>query len=442
MNDLYIESVVVRKLNVKILLFLMICYFVSILDRVNISVASLTMNEALNFSPAVYGFGAGIFFVGYFIFEVPSNIILHRVGAPLWIARIMVTWGIITICMLLVFNSISFFSIRFLLGVAEAGFYPGVIYYLSRFYPLSHRTKAIGLFQIASPVALMIGSPLIGLILGLHGALGLQGWQLIFLLTGIPAVLLGVICYFYLKPSIGKLKWLTPKERDWLENQLQSENENKPFGHLKFYHVFAKRQVWLATFLLFAINVGFNGVAFWTPQIIKSIGTGSNLMASVLTGIPYLVAAVSVVLVSRHSDKTGERKLHVLFCLLASGMGFLLSSQATHPFIMLTGLSIATAGLLSAMPPLWTFPIGMFSGVAAATAIATINSFGVLGGIVGPNILGFVTNATGRISSGLVVVAAFLIAGSIGSLFLKVTGNTHAGESALQAESGVIIANK
>ncbi len=428
MNDLNFENLIVRKLNVRILLFLMICYFVSILDRVNISVASLTMNEALNFSPAVYGFGAGIFFVGYFIFEVPSNIILHRVGAPLWIARIMVTWGIVTICMLLVFNSISFFSIRFLLGVAEAGFYPGVIYYLSGFYPLRHRTKAIGLFQIASPVALMIGSPLIGLILSLHGALGLQGWQLIFLLTGIPAVILGVICFFYLKPSIGKLKWLTANEKNWLENQLQSENENKPFGHLKFYQVFAKPQVWLATFLLFAINVGFNGVAFWTPQIIKSIGSNSNLMVSVLTGIPYLVAAVSVVLVSRHSDKTGERKLHVLFCLLASGLGFFISSKASHPFVMLTGLSVATAGLLSAMPPLWTFPIGMFSGVAAATAIATINSFGVLGGIVGPNILGFVTNATGNISSGLLVVAAFLIAGCIGSIFLKVSGNTQAGE--------------
>jgi MFS transporter, ACS family, tartrate transporter len=416
-----IENIVIKKLNTRILFFLMLCYFVSILDRANISVASLTMNEALNFSPAVYGFGASIFFIGYFIFEVPSNIILGKVGAPLWIARIMVTWGIVTICMIFINSSTSFFSMRFLLGVAEAGFYPGVIYYLSEFYPRMHRTKAIGLFQIASPVALMIGTPIIGLILSLRGILGLQGWQLIFVFTGIPAVILGVICFFYLKPSIKHLKWLNLKEQSWLTNEIESEREAKPLGHLKFYQVFSKPQVWLATFILFTINVGFNGVAFWTPQIIKSIGTNSNLVVSVLSGIPYFVAAVSVVLVSRHSDKTGERKLHIVFCLLASAIGFSLSSVATQPAIMLIALSIATAGLLSAMPPLWTYPISMFSGVAAATAIATINSFGVLGGIVGPNILGFITNATGSLSLGLVVVAVFLLAGCIASMFLQIS---------------------
>lgn len=415
-----VESSVVKKLNSRILVFLMLCYFVSILDRANISVASLTMNEALGFSPAVYGFGASIFFIGYFLFEIPSNIILGKVGAPFWIARIMVVWGIVTICMMFIHNSTSFFTMRFLLGVAEAGFYPGVIYYLSQFYPSMHRTKAIGLFQIASPVALMIGTPIIGMILNLHGMLGLQGWQLIFVFTGIPAVVLGIISYFYLKPSIKKLKWLTPQEHDWLATELESENGAKPLRHLKFYQIFSKPQVWLATFILFAINVGFNGVAFWTPQIIKSIGTNSNLVVSVLSGIPYFVAAVSVVLVSRHSDKTGERKLHILFCLLASAIGFLLSSVATQPVVMLIALSIATAGLLSAMPPLWTYPISMFSGVAAATAIATINSFGVLGGMVGPNILGFITDATGSLSLGLVVVAGILLSGSVAAIFLGV----------------------
>lgn len=416
-----LEKVVIRKLNFRILLFLMLCYFVSILDRANISVASLTMNEALNFSPAVYGFGASIFFIGYFIFEVPSNILLEKVGAPIWIARIMVTWGIVTIFMILIHNSTSFFSMRFLLGVAEAGFYPGVIYYLSMFYPKMHRTKAIGWFQVASPVALMIGTPVIGLILSLHGMWGFQGWQLIFLFTGIPAVILGVTCFFYLKPSVSHSKWLDGREKEWLTNQLQKEYEEKPLKHLKFYQVFSSGQVWLATFILFAINVGFNGVAFWTPQIIKSIGTESNLMVSTLSGIPYLVAAVSVVLVSRHSDKTGERKLHIVFCLLVSALGFFLSSVAKDPVVMLIALSAATAGLLSAMPPLWTYPIGMFSGVAAATAIATINSFGVLGGIVGPNILGFITNLTGNLSLGLMVVAGFLLAGSVASIFLKIS---------------------
>jgi ACS family tartrate transporter-like MFS transporter len=268
----------------------------------------------------------------------------------------------------------------------------------------------------------MIGTPVIGLILSLHGMWGLHGWQLIFVFTGIPAVLLGIICFFYLKPSIQKLKWLTIKEKSWLENQLESETKTKSFGHLKFYQVFNKRQVWLATFILFAINVGFNAVAFWTPQIIKSIGTNSNLVVSTLSGIPYFVAAVSVIWVSRHSDKTGERKFHIIGCLMASAIGFFLSSVATEPVVMLIALSIATGGLLAAMPPLWTYPISMFSGVAAATAIATINSFGVLGGIAGPNILGFITNLTGNVSLGLMVVAAMLLSGGIAAFFLRVSG--------------------
>lgn len=420
MADLDIESRVVSKLNRRILWFLMLCYFVSILDRANISVAALTMNDALGFSPAVYGFGASIFFIGYFLFEVPSNIILGRVGAPLWISRIMVTWGLVTIAMLLVHNKTSFYTMRFLLGIAEAGFYPGIIYYLSYFYPRRHRTKAIGLFQIASPISLMIGTPMIGLILGMHGMFGLHGWQHIFLFTGIPAVILGVICFFYLKPSIQKTHWLKKEEQDWLSRQIDAENEAKPKAKIKFYKVFAEPQVWLATFILFAINVGFNGAAFWIPQIMKEAGKQSDLVTTMLSGIPYLVAAVAVVLVSRHSDKTGERKKHVLFCLLASAAGFYLSSVAAHPAITLFALSIATSGLLAAMPVLWTYPIAMFTGTAAATAIATINAVGVLGGIVGPNVIGLVADKTGKPASALIFVAAIMLLGVVTSVFLKV----------------------
>lgn len=418
--DLDIESRVVSKLNRKIMWFLMICYFVSILDRANISVASLTMNDALGFSPAVYGFGASIFFVGYFLFEVPSNIILGRVGAPVWISRIMVTWGLVTIGMLLVHNKTSFYSMRFLLGIAEAGFYPGIIYYLSCFYPQRHRTKAIGFFQIASPVSLMIGTPMIGLLFSMHGVFGLHGWQHIFLFTGIPAVILGIICFFYLKPTIGKTHWLSSEEKDWLSNQIEAENKAKPKTKLKFYKVFAEPQVWLATFILFAINVGFNGAAFWIPQIIKSVGDQSDLVTTILSGIPYLAAAIAIVLVSRHSDKTGERKKHILFCLLISAVGFYLSSISAHPAITLFALSLATGGLLAAMPVLWTYPIGMFTGVAAATAIATINAVGVLGGIVGPNVIGLIADRTGKPASALIFVSLFMLAGCVVTLFLKV----------------------
>lgn len=415
-----IELQIVSKLNRRILWFMMLCYFVAILDRANISVASLTMNDALGFSPAVYGFGAGIFFVGYFLFEVPSNVILGKVGAPLWISRIMVTWGLVTMGMLLVNSKTSFYIARFLLGVAEAGFYPGIIYYLTYFYPQRHRTKAIGLFQVASPVSLMIGTPLIGLLFNMHGVFGLQGWQHIFLFTGIPAIILGVICFFYLKPSIEKTHWLNKEEQQWLKNEIDSETENKPMAKIKFFQVFAEPQVWLATFILLAINVGFNGVAFWTPQIIKSVGHQSNLITTTLSGIPYFFAAIAIILVSRHSDKTGERKKHVLFCLLVSTAGFYLSSVHSHPAITLLALSMATGGLLAAMPVLWTYPIAMFTGIAAAAAIATINSVGVLGGIIGPYVIGIIAGKTGNPASGLIFVSVFMLAGVIASLFLKV----------------------
>ena len=429
------EKAVLKKLNTRMLPFLMLCYFVSILDRSNISVAALTMNKALHFSPAEYGFGASIFFLGYFLFEVPSNIILGKVGAQKWMARIMITWGIVEICMLFINSSTAFYNMRFLLGLAEAGFYPGVIYYISQLYPNMHRSKAIGLFQVASPIALMIGTPLIGTILTLDGLFGLQGWQLIFLFSGIPAVVLGVICFFYLKSSVNQLNWLTVKEREWLAGQIESENLAKPLAHLKFYQVFSKPQVWFATFIIFAVNVGFNGVAFWTPQIIKSFGQNSDLMVSALSGIPWLVAAVSIILVSRHSDKTGERKLHIIFCLLASALGFVLSSVASQPSIMLVGLSMATAGLLSAMPPTFTYPASMFSGTAAATAIATVNSFGVLGGMVGPNIIGFITNTTGSASFGLLIVAGILFLGSVIAMFLRSSKANEQGNQASLLET-------
>lgn len=415
-----IESRIVSKLNRRILWFLMLCYFVAILDRANISVASLTMNDALGFSPAVYGFGASIFFIGYFLFEVPSNVILGKVGAPLWIGRIMVTWGIVTICMLLVHNKTTFYIARFMLGVAEAGFYPGIIFYLSYFYPQRHRTKAIGLFQVASPMSLMIGTPLIGLLFNMHGVFGLHGWQHIFLFTGIPAIVLGVICFFYLKPGIRQTHWLSNEEKDWLTNEIKTETAAKPKTKIKLFQVFAEPQVWLATFILFAINVGFNAVAFWVPQIIKSVGHQSDLMTTTLSGIPYFVAAVAVILVSRHSDKTGERKLHVLFCLVGSALGFYLASIQAPPAVTLFGLSIATGGLLAAMPPLWTYPIAMFTGVAAAAAIATINSVGVLGGIVGPNVIGLIADKTGNPAAALVFVAVFMLGGAGVALFLKV----------------------
>lgn len=420
--ELNFESKVIRKLNKRILWLLMLGYFISILDRANISVASLTMNDELGFSPMVYGYGASLFVIGYFVFQVPSNIILERVGARWWLPRIMISWGLVTVGMIFINGKTSFYGMRFLLGIVEAGFYPGIIFYLSLFYPYQHRTKAIALFQVASPFSLMIGIPLIGFFFKMHGFLGLHGWQHIFLFTGVPAVILGVLYITYLRSSIGQTKWLLKEEKEWLTKEIEKETMGKPKARVKFYEVFVESQVWLATLILFCINVGFYSVVFWIPQIVKSVGNHNNLVTTLFSGIPYAFTTFAVVLVSRHSDKSGERKKHLSFCLIASTLGFYLTSISTGIPFVLFGLSLATGGLLAAMPVLWTFPISMFSGVAAATAIATINSIGALGGIIGPSVIGFAAEKTGKPASGLVVVALFMFVAFVISLFLKIHG--------------------
>lgn len=418
--EVNIESNVIKKLDRKILWLLMLGYFISILDRANISVASLTMNEDLGISSIVYGYGASLFVVGYFVFQVPSNIILERMGARWWLPRIMIAWGLVTVAMMFTSGKTSYYGMRFLLGVVEAGFYPGIIFYLSLFYPYQHRTKAIALFQVASPFSLMIGIPLIGLLFNMHGFWGLQGWQHIFLFTGIPAVILAILYIIYLRSTIGQTKWLQTEEKEWLTKEIEKETLGKPKAQVKFYQVFLEPQVWLATLILFCINVGFYSVVFWIPQIVKSVGNHDNLVTTLLSGIPYVFTTFAVILVSRHSDKSGERKKHLSFCLVASSLGFYISSVATGLPFALVGLSLATGGLLAAMPVLWTFPISMFSGAAAATAIATINSVGALGGVIGPSVIGYAAEKTGKPASGLGVVALFMLAAFVISLFLRI----------------------
>jgi ACS family tartrate transporter-like MFS transporter len=414
---------VIKKISIRIIPFIMLLFFISILDRTNISIASLTMNKDLEFSNLAFGLGAGIFFIGYALFEVPSNLILDKVGARKWIARILITWGIISVAMMFVTGIKSFYILRFLLGVAEAGFYPGMIYYLTRWFPYESRIKAFGFFQIASPIAVLIGSPVSGLLLGLNGMSGLKGWQWLFLLEGIPAIILGFITLFYLTDSPEKAKWLKNDEKVWLIDKLKLENDKKELGHLKFKELFRNLTFLKLNFIYFCIVTSLYGVSFWLPQIIKKISVGSsNLNISLLSAIPSLAAIIAIVLISRHSDKTGERRLHSAIPALIGAAALLLSAYMNAPFLALVALAVASAGIQSAIPTFWSFPSKMFSGVAAAGAIAMINSVGNLGGFVGPYTVGYISSMTGNLQSGLVFLAVMLFLGCMVTLGINKGG--------------------
>lgn len=417
------ESLVMRKLNLRLLPFLMLCFFIAILDRVNIGIASLTMNQDLGFGPEIFGFGAGIFFFGYFLFEIPSNLILEKVGARKWIARIMISWGIVSIAMMFVNNVTTFYILRVLLGVAEAGFYPGIIFYLTTFYPAAHRTRALGFFQMASPIAVAIGSPISGMLLGMDGILEMKGWQWLFLIEGIPAIVLGFLCFKFLVDSPRKANWLTKEEQEWLTAKIESENKQKDLGHLKFGQLFSKPQFIMQVVVYFCIVIGLYGVSFWLPQIIKSTSASSNLVVSFLSAVPSIFAAAAIFFVAKSSQKTGENKLHAAIPLIIGGIGLLISAFTANPVISLLALAIASAGIQASIPPFWGFPSKLFVGAAAAGAIATINSFGNLGGFVGPYVVGYLRESTGLMQAGLVFLACVLFLGALITFFLKTKVN-------------------
>lgn len=415
------EQAVVSKVNRRLLPFLMLLFFVAILDRVNIGIASLQMNEQLGFTAQIFGLGAGIFFIGYFICEVPSNLILEKVGARKWIARIMVTWGIVSVAMMFVTSPTMFYVLRFLLGAAEAGFYPGIIFYITTFFPVKNRTKALGIFQIGSPIAVALGSPVTGLILGLDGMWGLHGWQLVFLLEGIPAVILGFVCLSYLTDSPEKANWLTQDEKEWLMNELKKENTKKE--HISFFQLFKKPQVWLQSFVYLCIVVGLYGVTFWLPQILSQSSGQSDLVVSFLSSVPSIFAIFGIFFVAKYSEKTGKQKLFATTSCFIGAAALVSSAFIGNPYLSLLALAVAAAGIQSAIPAFWTFPTAMFTGAAAAGAIATINSVGNLGGFVGPNVVGYLSETTGSLQSGLIFLGIVLCAAGIGAIFLKKTNN-------------------
>ena len=426
-----IEKRTLRKITWRIVPFIMILYLIAYIDRVNIGFAAITMKEDLGFTASILGFGAGIFFLGYFLFEVPSNIILHKVGARIWIARVMVTWGIIAGGMAFVESSTSFYVMRFLLGVAEAGFFPGIILYLSYWFPARNRAGVIALFMAAAPIATAIGSPISAALLEMHGIMGLAGWQWMFLIEAIPAVILGVVVFFYMTDRPEKAAWLKPDEREWLVKTMQAEDANKgDQQHHSILRGLANPRVLALALIYFGTSAGLYTLGIWAPQIIKELGV-SSMTVGLLNAIPPIISVVAMILWSRHSDKTNERTWHVALACLTAAVGLAIAASTGSMFGLIAALTIVNVGISCSKPPLWSMPTMFLSGAAAATGIATINSIGNLGGFAGPAMIGWVKDQTGSFAGGLYFVAGLLILSTVLTLVLSFTQKNKANSAEL-----------
>jgi ACS family tartrate transporter-like MFS transporter len=409
-----------RKVRWRLIPFLFLLYVVAYLDRVNVGFAAIDMNRDLGFTAAVYGLGSGIFFLSYTLFEVPSNLILARVGVRIWIARIMFTWGIFATAMMFVNNATTFYTLRFLLGVAEAGFFPGIILYLTHWFPARERARAVGLFMTATAMAGVIGAPISSALLQLHGAGGMQGWQWLFLIEGIPAMLLAPVVLAYMTERPSDAKWLTAEERDWLTREIASEQAQTANSHVTFRTAFMSARLWIVSLPYFCVVIAFYGISFWLPQILQAGSGYSSAMVVLLSAIPYVSATIGLVVFGVHSDRTGERHWHVAGPCLIGAIGFVLTVLAPQtPAYALATLSIAAFGIWGTLGPYWTLPTAFLRGTAAAGGIALVNSVGNLGGFVGPFLMGWIREATGGFSAGLLTLAAILVLGAVIVLSLK-----------------------
>jgi len=406
------EAQTYHKADVRLLPFLFLCYIMAYLDRVNVGFAKLQMLKDLSLSDAAFATGAGIFFIGYFFFEVPSNVLLKKFGARMWIARIMISWGIISSCMISVKGEWSFYGLRFLLGLAEAGFFPGVIFYLTLWYPSRLRSLRTAWFVAAIAVSGVIGNPISGIIMDkLTGAMNLAGWQWLFLAEGIPSILVGFWVIFYLDSSIEEAKWLTPEEKTLLASHLAAEDQQKT--QHKLSDAFSSGKVWVLCAIYFTLMIGLYGIAFWLPTIVKAFGIKGYLGVGLITAIPYGVAVVGMIFLSHHSDKTGERRLHYVCNVAAGAIGLILSGvYASQPVLAITFLSIGTLGVIGSMPLFWPLPSAFLAGTAAAAGIGIVNSVGNLGGYVGPNIPIWAKHFSADKSAALYIIAAILLVGA------------------------------
>ncbi len=387
-------------------------YVVSFLDRVNISFAALTMNQDLGFSPEVYGFGSGIFFWGYFLFEVPSNLMLEKVGARTWMCRIMVSWGLLSMACAFIQGPWSFYLLRFTLGAAEAGLFPGMILYMTYWFPQASRARFIALFLAAVPAASVIGGPVSGWLLGFDGYF--RGWQWLFLLEGLPSVVLGIALLWLLPDRPAKAKWLSAEEKEILTARLAAE----PAGELHgLKQMLLDKRIWILMVPDFSIVIALYGLGFWMPQIIKGLGF-SNLETGLLVVLPYVVAMIAMVALGISSDRRGERAGHVAFAAVAGAIGLIGAALLRDPWLIILSFCVASAGIYGALAVFWALPTAILRGMAAAGGLAMLNSFANLGGYFGPDMMGWAKGQTGDYSLGLEVLAAFLVLAAVSVIWI------------------------
>ncbi|WP_074295469.1 MFS transporter [Paraburkholderia phenazinium] len=425
MQTSQVERSTVRIVRRRLLPLICTMFVAAFLDRVNVGFAAIQMNHDLSFGPEVFGLAAGIFFIPYTLFEVPSILVQARVGARLWLARIMVSWGVVASAMMFVQGPTSFYALRLLLGLAEAGFVPGVTFYIAQWFPERERARAIAIFALGIPIAVVIGAPVSGLLMGLDGTLALRGWQWLFVLEGVPSVIIGFAVFFLLPDRPRDAKWLTPEQSSWLEARLATEGAAK-------VHAGVGRALTDRRTLLLAVAYGCSifavyGVTFWLPQIVKAVGSTSDITTGFVTAIPYLVSGISTYAVSRHSDKTGERRLHIVLPFLVGAAGFAAAGAIHSPMGALAALSVGAAGVLSASAVFWTLPASMFAGAASAGVLGLINTIGNVGGFVGPVAVGAVKNHLSSFGPVMFLFAAAVVvsASIVGALTAAPTNHAN-----------------
>jgi MFS transporter, ACS family, tartrate transporter len=415
-----IESTTIWKLRIRLLPFLLLLYVVAFVDRINIGFAALTMNRELVITSQQFGFAAGIFFFGYFFFEVPSNVLLHRIGARVWMARILITWGIVAVLTGFVRTVHQLYIARFVLGLAEAGYFPGIILYLTYWFRRREQAQSIGLFMAGIPIASIVGSPISGFILDHVHWLDLSSWRWLLILEGIPAVLCGLLTYFVLPNRPREAKFLTDNEKEWITGELEREERQKRrTGHPSAMRGLLNGRVWHLAFIGFAHGIGTYTMSFWLPQLMKSLlGGQSNTVIGSLLMLPYLAGLVAMILVSRHSDRTLERRYHVATSAIVAGVALITFGSAHSTFLSIALLSIATAGIFSILPPFFSLPGDFLTGFSAASGIALITSIANLGGFVGPYAVGIIRQTTGSLHVGLAFAGFSLLVAATLTLLL------------------------
>lgn len=406
------QRAVIARVTRRLVAFAFVCYVVAYIDRVNIGFAAAALQRDLGLSDTAYGIGGGLFFLGYCLFEIPSNLILERVGARRWIARIMIGWGIVSMAMMFVAGTASFYAARVLLGIAEAGFFPGMVLYFTYWIPASERARTGALFMMAAPIAIIVGAPISESLLALDGALGLTGWQWLFLLEGLPAVVLGVIALRVLTDRPDDAAWLLPREREWLARTMAAERASRAAGHgaAAVFDGFRSPKVWLLATVYFLNTTVTYGIFLWLPKILRDLSGERGWKLSMMTAIPFVAALIAMVLIGRHSDRTGERKRHVAACALTAATGLVLASFFTeHLWLLVLSFTLSQVGQRSVMSVFWSIPPIVLGGTAAAAGIALINAVGNLGGFFGPTIMGWLRDTTGGYGGGFLVLAGGLV---------------------------------